>query len=119
MAMHNTLGEDGEKLAEDFLRENGLEIIERNFTYGRQEIDIIAKDGSFIVAVEVKSRKGAPRESFIQAVGKNKIRSMVSALEFFMKIKNIQLETRFDLVLVYFNERQETKIEHVPRFYIP
>jgi putative endonuclease len=119
MAEHNNLGKEGERLTEDFLVEKGCEILERNFTYGRLEIDLILRDGPFIVAVEVKSRKGAPRESFIQAVGKAKIRSMVSALEFFMRIRNIDLETRFDLVLVYFNNHEAPTIEHIPRFFVP
>lgn len=119
MAEHNNLGKEGENLAEAYLTEQGCEILERNFTYGRLEIDLILREGPFIVAVEVKSRKGAPRESFIQAVGKVKIRSMVSALEFFMRIKNIDLETRFDLVLVHFHNHETPTIEHIPRFFVP
>lgn len=119
MAEHNDLGKQGEQLAEEFLTEKGCEIIERNFTYGRLEIDLIMRDGPFIVAVEVKSRKGATRETFIQAVGRTKIRSMVSALEFFMRIKNIDLETRFDLVLVHFKNQEAPTIEHIPRFFVP
>lgn len=48
-------GEFGEQLAVDFLSEKGFEIIERNYTIGAGEIDIVAKDGSSVVFVEVKT----------------------------------------------------------------
>ena len=43
MAEHNELGKKGEELAVQFLRENGYEILDRNWTFQKAEIDIIAK----------------------------------------------------------------------------
>ena len=37
-----------------FLKQNGFEIIERNWRHRRAEIDIIAKDNNVLVFVEVK-----------------------------------------------------------------
>lgn len=56
MAEHNETGNKGEELAEKYLRKLGYEILERNWHFGKNEIDIIAKDGNFLVIAEVKTR---------------------------------------------------------------
>ncbi|MBI5071405.1 YraN family protein [Candidatus Falkowbacteria bacterium] len=50
------LGQLGEKLACDFLRKNGYQIIDQNYRTRGGEIDIVAKDCEMIVFVEVKTR---------------------------------------------------------------
>jgi len=62
-----TTGMIGEKLAADFLARQGYEIIEKNFRCKEGEVDIIAKDGQFLVFVEVRAKNsrtfGTPEES--------------------------------------------------------
>ena len=43
MAQHNDLGNDGEKLAVDFLIKNGYVILETNYHFHKAEVDIIAQ----------------------------------------------------------------------------
>lgn len=51
------LGNQGEKIAEEYLKKQGYKILDKNFRYRRYgEIDIVAKKGEDIVFVEVKSR---------------------------------------------------------------
>jgi len=61
------LGCWGEDLAEKYLREEGYNIVDRNFRCRSGEIDIIAMDGTELVFVEVKTRRnlnfGLPCES--------------------------------------------------------
>lgn len=61
------MGTEGEVLAAEFLKAKGYLILERNYRFGRGEIDIVAKEGSDLVFIEVKSRRsaryGAPEES--------------------------------------------------------
>lgn len=42
MAEHNLLGKKGEELALQYLKENGYLIKEKNWRFGKDEIDIIA-----------------------------------------------------------------------------
>ena len=51
------LGGKGERIAAAFLRKKGYLILETGFRYGRGEIDIIARDGDYLVFVEVKTRR--------------------------------------------------------------
>jgi len=56
-----------EDIAADYLRKNGLEIIERNVRLKFAEIDIVAKDKNVLCFVEVRSRAdsryGSPEAS--------------------------------------------------------
>ncbi|MCL2708895.1 MAG: YraN family protein [Defluviitaleaceae bacterium] len=60
-------GFEGQNAAEKFLTEKGLSIIGRNYRIKSGEIDLIARDGEYVVFVEVKYRKsldyGYPREA--------------------------------------------------------
>ncbi|MET0945038.1 MAG: YraN family protein, partial [Flavobacterium sp.] len=56
MAEHNELGKEGEKLAAKYLQENGYEILDRNWTFQKAEIDIIAQKDNYLAIVEVKTR---------------------------------------------------------------
>jgi putative endonuclease len=118
MADHNDIGIKGENIACEALQKKGYNIMERNFRFGKAEIDIIAKGDGFIIAVEVKSRRSASRADYFHAVNKAKVTSMVRALEFYMRKNGITLETRFDFVRVDLGGR-EPFIEHVPSFFIP
>ena len=55
MADHNELGKIGEELAEKHLRRIGYQILQRNWRFGHDELDIIARDGEWLVIVEVKT----------------------------------------------------------------
>ncbi len=118
MAEHNEIGTTGEDLACQRLLKSGFTIMERNFRFGKAEIDIIAKNNNFIIAVEVKTRRSASRTDYFHAVTRAKMSSMVRALEFYMRKKGISLETRFDFVRVDLGGK-EPFIEHVPSFFIP
>ena len=48
------IGQDKEKLACEYLKKNGLEIIETNYRTVYEEIDIIAKEENIYDFVEIK-----------------------------------------------------------------
>ena len=50
------IGNLGEKLAAKHLRKNGYKIIAKNVQCGKNELDLVVKDGAFIAFVEVKTR---------------------------------------------------------------
>ena len=61
-----------EQMAADYLEKQGMRILERNFRRGRNgEIDIIGRDGKYLVFVEVKFRAdstvGNPFEALTSA----------------------------------------------------
>jgi putative endonuclease len=67
---HHTrwFGSEGERIAEEFLRERGCRILEKNYRNAYGEIDLIAEEGEILVFVEVKWRKDpslAPPEASV------------------------------------------------------
>jgi putative endonuclease len=55
-------GRRGEDLAADYLnRHTSLQVIHRNWSDGKQEIDIIARDGDVLVFVEVRARSASAK----------------------------------------------------------
>ena len=67
MHQHIDLGKKGEELAAGWLTAKGFVILQRNWRYGRYEVDIIASRAKILHIIEVKSRRsssyGRPEES--------------------------------------------------------
>ena len=117
MADHNELGKMGEELAEKYLRNSGYEILERNWRFGKDEIDIIARDGDFLVIAEVKTRRtnyfGEPEEF----VTRQKQRFLIRGANAYIEKMDIDLETRFDILSVLFAGKTYTVKQIKDAFY--
>lgn len=68
------VGKQYEDRAAEYLQRAGYTIIERNFHCRQGEIDIIAKDGSFLCFVEVKYRTSGEFGDALEAVSPGKQR---------------------------------------------
>lgn len=112
MAKHSETGLNGERIAENFLKEKGYVMLHRNWRVARREVDLIALKDDVVVFVEVKTRTrqdyGYPEE----AVGKKKMRLLKEAAEFFM-LENLQYQkAQFDLVSITIWDNGEQEIMH-------
>ncbi|MCX2680926.1 YraN family protein [Galbibacter sp. EGI 63066] len=110
MAEHNDFGEKAEQMAADHLLSQGYEILERNYRFGKAEVDIIALKNDCLAAVEVKARSstyfGEP-QSF---VSKKKIRLLVKAVDHYVVKNDLDVEVRFDIITVLrINKMHEIK----------
>jgi len=67
MTYQKQIGNEGESIAADFLRQNGFHLLEQNFTSRYGEIDLVALQSNCVVFVEVKTRTtqtfGMPEDS--------------------------------------------------------
>lgn len=108
-----TRGALGERLAEDFLAEQGYAIVARNFRTRFGEIDLIVREGKFHVFVEVKLRKsarfGAPRE----AVTRAKQCKLILAAEEWLAAHEEAAHARFDVVEIILPENAPAEICHL------
>lgn len=100
MAEHNELGKQGEELAVAYLRKEGYTILETNFRAGRNEIDIVAREGEVLVIVEVKSRRSNFFAEPEYSVTLEKQRAIIRAANYYIFRKNINLEARFDIISI-------------------
>ena len=62
------LGRYGEALAVRYLREQGMEVLDRNWRCEHGEVDVVARDGDCIVICEVKTRRSADFGEPVEAV---------------------------------------------------
>lgn len=113
MAEHNKLGNDGEQIATNYLVNNGYAILERNWRFGKYEIDIIAEIDEYLVVVEVKSRSTDTWEHPLDAITNSKIRFMVNATEAYILKHNIDKEVRFDVISTIPKKNMDWEIEHI------
>jgi len=112
------LGRKGEEITKEYLRSIGYEILEENWFSHHLEIDIIAKDGNDLVIVEVKARGTESYEHPSEAVSTKKIRFLVNAAEAYIQQKDINLDTRFDVVSIIFS-KGSYKLEHFKDAFYP
>jgi len=108
----------GEKMAVRYLKGIGYKILEKNWRFGRHEIDIIARDGNFIVFTEVKTRNGRLFGNPAEAVDNKKINSIAEAAEAYIISKNVEDEPRFDIISIVM-ENNRTEIEHIKEAFYP
>jgi putative endonuclease len=96
------IGRDGEDAAEVFLLQKGYQIVERNYRSHQGEVDIIAREGEFLVFVEVKSYSFRSFGTPAGAIRKNKKQSIVHAAQTYLYKKKIDnIYCRFDVVTIY------------------
>lgn len=119
MNKQNT-GRIGEKLAADYLRKKGYEILGMNVRVGHGELDIVARQGEYLVFTEVKTRHAVPGEQSVYgtpaaAVDRKKQENLVKSAEEYLKRNESvrELYPRIDVVEVYLDESdQPAAIEH-------
>lgn len=95
------LGKQGEELATRELERRGYEIVAHRFRTRCGEIDIIARDGDFLVFVEVKTRAGTQCGTAAEAVTRQKQRKVVRmAATYLAAHEPRECACRFDVVTV-------------------
>jgi putative endonuclease len=96
------LGLEGEAIAEKWLIQRGYRIIERNFHSQQGEIDLVGKEGGFLVFVEVKNYSFRSLVSPLGAVRKSKRESIIHAARAYLHKNKVKGEyCRFDVVAIY------------------
>lgn len=113
MGKHNETGARGEHLAEVYLRDNGYEILYRNWRHGHKEIDLIAVDAGLLVFVEIKTR-GSFRFGFPEeAVDLRKQSNMRTAAEAFLNRFPTFRTVRFDVLTIVFRGEVVEELRHL------
>lgn len=96
------LGAGKESEVARFLSECGLDVIDRNYRSRFGEIDLIARDGAFVVFIEVKYRKTASAGHPEEAVSLSKAKTISKVADYYRVCKHIPENTpvRFDVVAI-------------------
>ena len=117
-ALNRLLGAAGERAAARHLRRQGIRVITRGYRTSLGEIDLIAREGTTLVFVEVKTRRaGQPAE----AVTPEKQRRLsLAALHFLRRFQLLESRCRFDVVAIVWPKGARTpSIEHLRNAFEP
>lgn len=106
-------GEFGENAACDYLKENGYEILFRNYHSVYGEVDIIAKKEEVIAFVEVKTRKADVKVKAKDAVSLSKQGKIIKTALTYIAENQIKLQPSFDVVEVYTTGKTALEVEAV------
>jgi len=117
MADHIETGKRGEIIAVEYLQSKGYIILEQNWHNHHQEIDIIASKGNELIIAEVKCRTGTPLTEPYTAVNRNKQNLLIKAANAYIQRKNIDMETRFDIISITLGK--EVIIDHIENAFYP
>lgn len=101
-----TIGKDYEELAAAFLTKQGLTIIGKNYRDRQGEIDLIARDGEYLVFVEVKYRKNGKKGDPAEAVGYYKQQHIKNTARYYLYQNRYGEDTpcRFDVIAILKDE---------------
>ena len=108
------IGYIGEQIAVDFLRNKGFFIIERNWRYNHDEIDIIAQKEDKIHFVEVKTRGNNSLILPEDAFNNKKNRTILRAANNYIKINDIKCEVQIDLIAVDYDKKGNKCVRYYP-----
>jgi putative endonuclease len=99
----------GEDRAAEFLSREGYRILERNYRCHLGEMDIIAREGSTVVFIEVKTRSSERFGPPQAAIGPQKQRRMTAIALCYLKAHGLLGgPARFDVAAVSLDEGRET-----------
>lgn len=96
------VGRRYECFAVNYLQKQGYQILEQNFCCRQGEIDIIAREGKYLVFVEVKYRKNLQNGAPGEAVDRKKQQRIRQAAAYYLYQKRYgeEVPCRFDVVAV-------------------
>jgi putative endonuclease len=102
------MGIQGEEMAVAFLEAKGFTVMDRNYRFGREEVDLVCfqpyarwEDGGEIVFVEVKARRGHAFGRPEDAVTPAKQRAIMRVAEAWLHEKKMENAlVRFDVVAI-------------------
>ncbi len=100
------LGDFGESLAIDHLKEAGLRIVKRNYRCPKGEIDIIAQDGEILVFVEVRLRTSKYRGYAEESIDQRKAQRLQNIAAYYLLQQGLDEwpPMRFDMIAINWEE---------------
>lgn len=97
--MSRERGEHYETLACSFLQQHGLNLVARNWHCRHGELDLIMRDGSYWVFVEVRARQSARFGGAAASISHAKQQKLLTAANLYLSNQRINAPCRFDAIL--------------------
>jgi len=96
----STPGRLAEDRAAEYLRQHGLTILARNWRCRFGEIDLIARDGTTLVFVEVRARSSRSHGGAAESISAAKRRKLTATAHQYLARVGLDTPARFDALLI-------------------
>jgi putative endonuclease len=93
-------GQAAEAYAAEFLRRQGLRLLEKNYRCRMGEIDLIMDDAGVLVFVEVRLRRSENFGGAAASITPHKQRKLIHAAQHYLQQQARQPACRFDAILL-------------------
>jgi putative endonuclease len=114
-AAHLRLGQRGERLARTLLCRLGLDVLTTNYRTAQGEVDIVAREGTTLCFVEVKTRHRQAHARPADAVGREKRRRIVRAARRYRRdLGWPAIPHRYDIVEIVLSGRRVRDVRYWP-----
>lgn len=111
---NQAVGRHGEDLAVEHLRRLRYRILERNYRCRCGEVDIVARLGTTVVFIEVKTRRSDHYGSPAQSVTPFKQRQIARAAQTWLAANRLtECAARFDVISIRLRDDAGAEIEHI------
>ena len=91
-------GQFAERKACQYLQQQGLRLIEKNYRCRNGEIDLVMQDKEQIVFVEVRYRKNKDYGTAVDSIDQNKVKKLILTAQHYLNINKLDVPARFDVV---------------------
>jgi len=107
-----TIGRKGEDIAASWLSEHGYAIITRNYRRRFGEVDIIARQGEYLVFIEVKTRSSRQFGTPLDALTVKKQQQLtLIARDYLVRHKIADTLCRFDVLAVTLSPGRPPRVD--------
>lgn len=112
-------GREAEQIAADYLAARGYTVRERRWAPGpsRQDLDIIAQSGDWMVFVEVKARADG-RTDPAAAVDRRKQANICRSADAYLRMQERPYSYRFDIISIS-GTAASYRLEHIEDAFMP
>jgi putative endonuclease len=111
-------GARAEKIAVEFLQQQGFVIRDTNWRIGHKEIDIVAEKNGRIHVVEVRSLNSSIFQQPYQSIDRQKRRNLIAAAHAYILRHNLPMEVQLDVASVVFSGSTHT-LDYFPNAIYP
>lgn len=118
MAFHNQLGEEGEKIAVQYLKSKGYIIHHTNWRMSHLEIDVIAEHKNELVFIEIKTRSSNKFGEPEDAVDYQKEKDLIRLADVYLDHLQQEVLSRFDIISIILSD-SESNITHFEDAFSP
>ena len=107
------IGTRGEEVARAYLERAGLRFVAANWSCRAGEVDLIVRECSILVFVEVRVRAPTMFGEGLETVARDKQRKLIRTAQYYQQKESYWGDIRFDVVSIVAREGEEPEIDHI------